>query len=232
MEPGGPDEVVTVADLELKADQSEAGDIEWILEPQVHDPKAAVTAAAKPALLFPLDEDEPSPEDGAEPPAEVAAAEPGATDVPADIEMPEKTEAEVDQLHALMDLAEERTGHIEGLVAQVLMGRLKDKRMPGEAVTAGLGDAEVLDFTELRVPFVDLTEVRAALQEQTAIVAAALDTVVDEAAEVSVDDAARVDLLIERLDAIEETVAKLLEEQVEDFDMPAPDKPTAGVVPD
>jgi len=122
-------------------------------------------------------------------------------------------EAEADELGDVVTSAEARVGQVEGMVAELLLQQMGD--------TPFLDDeaAEARVATLIPAPAERRGEVAGAFTELGPTIArvAALMGEVDE-----IDDnmAARVDALVERLDALEESIAELMVETVEDEEMP------------
>lgn len=181
-------------------------DVSWFADPvEWTEPKVASAALPEEREGYddlglgapPAMDDEPLP--GEAPPAPPA--------LPVEEQVDELSEAELDELSDAVELAEQRVGELEALVASVILGKVKDDIFADAAVTAG---------APLPIAAAEQVSVRAgfgAVGEFLAAVAALGDSLPDDLSQ-------RIDAITERLDALDDSVGKLMLDDVTDEELP------------
>ncbi len=181
-------------------------DVSWFSAPKEYvEAKAAATR-------FP---DSPAPEDFApadepvEAEAELEPAPEGDAPVDDDEQIDQLTDAELDEIGEAVTAAEERVGQLEGLVASVILAGVSDAIFVDDTKQASLAPLD-------RDAFATFGEDVASLAAFAARVAA-LPTAPGD---LPPDLAERIEKVTERLEALEESVGKLMLDDVTDEGLP------------
>lgn len=200
-----PDRKMTVLDAE------DLTDVSWFGTPKEYEPPRT-------AAMAPFDEDE-DPEDGdAYLPEAPAEEDPEAVEAPVEgeplpDEVPELSEAELDEIGEAVTAAEDRVGQLEGLVAGVILaGVTDDIFVDPEARAASAPTPTVLDPASGRHFTAGMDDLQTFLARVAALPPAAGD--------LPPDLNERIETVTERLIALEESVGKLMLDDVADEELP------------
>lgn len=135
---------------------------------------------------------------------------PPVAEAPVEEQVDELSEAELDEMSEAVELAEQRVGELEALVASVILAQVKDDIF--------VDDEAVVASTPLAVTAaqrVGVAEGFAVVGEFLAVTAA-----LAAAGGLPEDLATRLDAVTERLDALEDSVGKLMLDDVTDEELP------------
>ena len=180
-------------------------DVSWFREPKEY-------VGAKVAALPPLDDDEPGqvfdspmPVEGEE-----LASEPMPEgEAPVDDQVEQLTDAELDEIGEAVTAAEERVGQLEGLVASVILSGVSDAIFADDTKQASLSAFDPAAFASIGEGVADLT----AFATRVAALPAAPTDLPPDLTE-------RIEKVTARLMALEESVGKLMLDDVADEGLP------------
>ena len=200
-----PERKMTVLDAE------DLTDVSWFGTPKEYEPPRTAAMAPPEGEEDPEDGDAYLPED----PVDVEAPEeaPVEGEQPLPDEVPELSEAELDEIGEAVTAAEDRVGQLEGLVAGVILaGVTDDIFVDPEARAASAPTPTVLDPASGRHFTAGMDDLQTFLARVAALPPAAGD--------LPPDLNERIETVTERLIALEESVGKLMLDDVADEELP------------